>query len=170
MAILIGKLLDTQVDDQNRLQYNRFVNRPEFRKKTMRARRQRSVKRISSPRGQFHDLLPLFNKINGTYFENKIRIRHLSWSQKPTRTTLGHFDAAHETIIINKRLDNPRVPQYVLSYVIYHEMLHVLMGEELTENGRRIHHSRFQKAEKEFDGYSKAKAFIREHYSRLELK
>ena len=135
----------------------------------MRARRQRGVKRLSSYRGQFHDLLSLFKKINETYFENKIEIRHLSWSQKPTRTTLGHFDAAHETIIVNRRLDNPRVPQYVLSYVIYHEMLHVLMGEELTENGRRIHHNRFRKAEREFEEYSEAKAFIRDHYHRLEL-
>jgi len=170
VAILIGKLLGTQVDDQIRLQYNQFVNRPEFRHRTMRARRQRGVKQLSSSKGRFHDLLSLFNEINKTYFENKIRIRHLSWSRKPTRTTLGHFDAAHETIIINKRLDNPRVPPYVLSYVIYHEMLHALLGEEFTENGRRIHHRRFREAEKKFEEYSKAKAFIRDHYSRLTLK
>jgi len=169
MAILINKLFRSQVDEEIRLRYRRFVNRPEFRQQVNQIRRQRGAKRISSSTGQVFNLTAMFQELNKTYFDNKIMVRHLSWSQKAGRTTLGHFDSAHEAIIVNKRLDNPRVPRYVVSYVLYHEMLHAFLGEELTRHGRRIHHSRFREAEKRFQDYSKAKAFIEDHFHGLKL-
>lgn len=167
MTILVSKLFRFEVDDKVRAHYRRFVNQPQFRKKVSQIRRQRGVKRLTSPKGKVFDLLPIFASLNDVYFDNQVEIRHLSWSQRANRTTLGHFDAAHHAIIINKRLDNPKVPLYVVSYVLYHEMLHAFLGEETSGEGRRIHHRRFKEAEKGFPDYSKAKAFIRDHYSDL---
>jgi len=170
MVILVNKLFGSKVDEEVRLRYWRFVNRPEFRQKVSRIRRQRGVKLLTSPKGKVFDLLSIFEELNHALFDNQVEVRHLSWSQRASRTTLGHFDSAHETIIINKRLDNPRVPLYVVSYVLYHEMLHSFLGEETSGDRRSIHHRRFRAAEKNFRDYSKAKAFIRDHFHDLTLK
>lgn len=167
MAILINKLFHSQILEEFRLPYHRFVSRTEFRKQVNQIRRQRGVKRLSSPVGDVFNLLSIFEELNETYFTSRLIVRHLSWSQKANRTALGHFDSAHEVIVVNKRLDDPRVPRYVVSYVLYHEMLHAFLGEDLTGAGHRIHHKRFREAEKRFRHYSKARAFIRDRYNGL---
>jgi hypothetical protein len=169
VAILIHKLFRFQIDEEVRLRYRRFIGQPEFRQRLQRVRRQRGSKHLSSPQGKVYDLLPLFQELNQTYFKDKLRIRHVCWSQRANRTTLGHFDSAHGAIILNKRLDNSRVPPYVVSYVLYHEMLHAYLGEEQSGNSRRIHHRRFREAEKRFRYYSEAKSFIRDRYHRLKM-
>ena len=169
VTILIGKLFRSPVSEGTKSSYRYFVSRPEFRKRVKRIRQLRGEKRLSSPLGQVFNLESIFHELNEVYFDNEISIRHLSWSPKAARTTLGHFDSAHEAIIINRRLDNPLVPRYVVTYVVYHEMLHALLGEEMTGNGRRVHHKRFREAEKRFPDYARAKAFIKDHSSRLSL-
>jgi predicted metal-dependent hydrolase len=170
MAILINRLYRSKVDEEVSMRYRRFVNQPEFRQKVAQMRRQRGVKRLTSPKGRVFNLVSIFEKLNEVHFNNQVEVRHLSWSQRASRKTMGHFDSAHEAIIINKRLDNPRVPLYVISYVLYHEMLHAVLGEETSGGKRRIHHQRFKAAEKSFPNYSKAKAFIRDHYNDLAVE
>jgi hypothetical protein len=167
VTMLVSKLLGVEVDGAIRTRYRRFVNQPGFRKRLQLMRRRRSGKRLTSPKGQVFDLTHIFEQLNRSYFQNQVEIRHLSWSQKANRTTLGHFDSAHQVIIINKRLDDRMVPRYVVAYVLYHEMLHAFLGEEISVNGRRIHHRRFKSAEKQFADFARAQAFIRDHYPRL---
>jgi hypothetical protein len=47
----------------------------------------------------------------------------------------------HDAIVISRTLDSAEIPQFILEYVLYHEMLHVRHAPRLI-NGRRVLPSR----------------------------
>ena len=49
----------------------------------------------------------------------------MSWSAERARHLLGHYDPAHNAIIISKVFDQARVPRLAVEYIVYHEMLHL---------------------------------------------
>jgi predicted metal-dependent hydrolase len=126
-------------------------------------RLERSRKKLCSPRGQVFDLLELFNNLSREYFDDRLQVNYLGWSHRKSRRTLGHYDPAHKTITLSRWLDHPLVPQYVVEYVLFHEMLHVVLDEEIHGGKRRIHHRRFRLAEREFSRYEAARDFLRSH-------
>ncbi len=85
----------------------------------------------------------------------------LVWSQRRHRTVLGHYDPAHDAIVLNRGLDDHQVPAWVLEYVLFHEMLHAHLGEQTCGGQRFVHHAEFREAEKRFVEFDKAKKFIR---------
>ncbi len=140
--------------------YREYVASPAVRERMRVVRRRRGTKRLTSPQGRHFDLAPLFAKLNRLYFEDRVRVRHLSWSPRASRRILGHYDPAHETIVVNRRLDHPLVPRHVVEFILYHEMLHAFLGEEDCGSQRRFHHPEFRRAERRFVDYARAKAFI----------
>lgn len=103
----------------------------------------------------------LFRKINLEYFDDQVDVSQVGWSLKRSKRMLGHYDPAHRAIIVSLSLDHPLVPQYVVEYVLYHEMLHVIFDDENGNGYRRIHHKGFRDAEKRFSRYAAAQSFIR---------
>ena len=78
--------------------------------------------------------------MNDLYFDNQIKKPTLTWSARTTFRRLGHHDAAHDTIVISKSLDDKKVPRFVVEFVVFHEMLHILHPAKI-QNGRRYHHT-----------------------------
>jgi hypothetical protein len=74
----------------------------------------------------------------------------MSWSQTKTRRILGHYDPAHNAIIISRIFDHVAVPRYVLEYIVYHEMLHLKHPVRLRGSRRCVHSAEFQAEEKLF--------------------
>jgi len=71
-------------------------------------------------------------------------------------------------IRIHPLLDAPFVPTWFLEYVIYHEMLHAVVPEEIDEFGRRKVHTReFYKRERQFHCYSRARRWEDENLDRF---
>ena len=82
------------------------------------------------------------------------------WSLRASRQTLGHYDAAHHTIVLNKILDSESTPPLAVEFVMYHEMLHVKHKPRII-NGRRIFHTpAFRTEEKRFAYYEEAIAWL----------
>ncbi len=160
LTVLGSKLLKRPVPPPARQIYRSYVARPEIRAKVRSVRMTRGRKNLGSPEGKVFDLRHLYNEINTSYFSGQLDIRHLSWSRRKNRRTLGHFDAAHSAIIINRKLDSRLVPKYVACYVLFHEMLHAHFGEEYRNGRRNIHHAAFRQAENGFADYNKAKRFL----------
>src|SRR5262249_45433112 len=103
-----------------------------------------------------YDLASLFSGLNERYFNGALERPVLSWSPKPTRRVLGHHDHVHSAIIISRSLDNPAIPQFVVEYVLYHEMLHVQHPPRVV-SGRTIYHGRaFRDAERRFERFDEA--------------
>ena len=82
-------------------------------------------KMISSARGHVYDLEKMFSKLNRRYFDSSLEKPTLTWSQRKTRSILGHHDRVYETITISKSLDSTQVPEWFVEFILYHEMLHI---------------------------------------------
>jgi len=75
--------------------------------------------------GQQFDLNGMFDELNARFFAGVLEKPHLGWSMRGWRRQFGSFDPGPNQILLNRRMDRPEVPQYVVEYVLYHEMLHV---------------------------------------------
>jgi butyrate kinase len=82
------------------------------------------------------------------------------WSTTPTVRKLGQYDVTRDCITVSSSLDAPGVPAYVVDYVLYHELLHKVLGTERINGRRRIHTPEFHAAERKFKQYGEAQAFI----------
>lgn len=122
--------------------------------------------RMWSPavRDHYYDLKKKFNEVNQYYFENSVTAS-ISWGRECGRTTrsirFGGYYPDEHLIRIHPRLDQSFVPEYILEYIVYHEMLHAYIGIEQKGNGRRnIHSQKFKQMEKEFIDYELAVGWI----------
>jgi len=161
ICILLYRLYRRRPPAESADLYRRYANSADIRQKARQARRTRGKKLMGAPRGQTFDLQRLFDKLNHEYFGDRVRVSRVGWSLRRSKRTLGHFDSAHKTITISRSLDSPVVPEYVVEYVLYHEMLHALFDDETRNGGTRIHDRRFLEAERRFSRYAAAQAFIR---------
>ncbi|MDP8254226.1 MAG: hypothetical protein P9M14_00615 [Candidatus Alcyoniella australis] len=100
-------------------------------------------------KGKIFDLQLVFDDLNQRYFGNAC-IASIGWGRgsvkKAKRSVrLGSYYAQERVIRIHPILDNPRVPDYFIGWVVYHEMLHDLIGAD--GGPGRYHTQRFRKAE-----------------------
>lgn len=113
--------------------------------------------------GRHFDLAVLFDKINLSYFDGRIKYM-ITWGTRQKKyasrkRTLGSCDRRAGIIKINPLLDDRSIPAYYIEYVIYHEMLHADL-ETVLKNGRRVVHSQeFKRRERLFEHYEKVVAW-----------
>jgi predicted metal-dependent hydrolase len=115
--------------------------------------------------GKFHDLRKLFDEINKEYFGGVIQAA-ITWGSRSPRhavrkRTLGSYSERSNMIRINPVLDKSVVPMHVVSFVVYHEMLHAAVGIAIQGKRRSVHSREFRKREKLFADYEKARAWER---------
>jgi len=148
---------------------NRRVAMPRFREFIHKHRDELGRKqpnRVSiSTKGQFHDLWELFDELNDRYFSGVVTAA-ITWGTNCGRSsvrkrTLGSYSERSHTIRINPVLDRRSVPRYYVSFVVYHEMLHDVLGITRQGNRRSVHPLEFRKREKLFHDYDKAVAWER---------
>jgi hypothetical protein len=86
----------------------------------------------------------------------------LVWNRTLTARKFGHYQPSRDTLMVSVSLDDPRVPAYVVDFVMYHELLHKRHGA-MTVNGRRLVHSpSFRADERKFAQYYEAEREIKE--------
>jgi len=85
----------------------------------------------------------------------------MSWSPTKTRRILGHYDPAHNAIVISRIFDQSSVPRYAVEYIVYHEMLHLKHPVRLRGSRRCVHSAEFQAEEKLFPRVEEAEAFLK---------
>ncbi len=134
---------------------NRFIK--ERRSEISAARPARARMRT---RGRHHDLRSFYDKVNAEYFGGSMSAS-ITWSKRQPgrvrRRTLGSYSFTSKTIRINPVLDNPAVPPLFVEFVVYHEMLHAVLGIERRRSGRSVIHSKaFRAREKEFRDFQRA--------------
>lgn len=159
-AILLGRLYRRPPPKDLVEIYQRFSYARSTRRRLLVLRQRRARRVEHRPAGKHHDLAPLFDHLNRRYFENSLPLPRLAWSRRAWRTQLGCFDPALNQIILNRQLDQPRVPEYVVAYVLYHEMLHVKHPVRFERCRRTSHSSQFRTEEKKFQDYSLATHFL----------
>jgi hypothetical protein len=122
----------------------------------------RQAGRAPEPQGRQFDLLPVFQRLNQTYFDNQIEVAGVGWTPRPINRKLAYFRPDARTIWVNRVLDQPGTPVFLLEYLIYHEMLHALIPPR--RSGKRLyyHHRQFREMERAFPHYELAQRFLAE--------
>jgi SprT-like family len=140
--------------------YRQFSYARSTRQQLLLLRQRRARKMEHNPAGKHHDLEPMFDRLNQSYFNQSLQQPRLGWSKRIWRTQLGCFDPALNQIVMNRHLDQKGVPEYVVAYVLYHEMLHLKHPIRVARCRRESHSSEFRLEEKRFAEYKPAMAFL----------
>jgi Protein of unknown function DUF45 len=159
-AILLGRLYRKRPPAEMVELYRQFSFAAPIRSRLLRLRQARARRAQHQPSGVHHDLAPLFERLNQQYFASALKRPRIAWSARTWRTQLGCYDPALDQIIINRQLDHPRVPEYVVEYVLYHEMLHQKHPMGFARCRRESHSPAFRTEEKRFTDYARAVAFL----------
>jgi len=121
--------------------------------------------------GRYFDLGEVFARVNREYFAGAVDCG-VSWgSNRPARSRctirLGTYSEQTRTVRVNPRLDRGFVPRYVIEGIMYHEMLHHLLGTTLVR-GRKVAHSpAFRRLESRYPHHARVHAWIKAHRDRL---
>jgi predicted metal-dependent hydrolase len=113
------------------------------------------------PKGRWQNLETNFERLNAAYFEGKLQRPRLGWSTTRSRRILGRYDATHHTVFISLVFDSPRIPDFVLDFVLYHELLHVKHPSRATNCRMLTHTPEFKAEERRFEDYKKATEWLR---------
>ncbi|HKW17935.1 MAG TPA: SprT-like domain-containing protein [Terriglobales bacterium] len=158
--ILLAKMFRKPVDPMHAVRYRRYVSSRHMAQKAHLVRQLRGRKRIASARGRAYDLDAIFENLNVRFFHGLLARPQMTWSGERARNRLGHYDPAHNAIVISRVFDHPRVPRYAVEYIVYHEMLHLKHPVKLKGSRRCVHSSEFQAEEREFPQLAEAKKYL----------
>jgi hypothetical protein len=159
--MLIGKLYRKPVPRIYPHRYRLYLNRRDVRRQAHIVRQIRGRKFISGPKGEHRDLEEVFERLNVGHFDGLMARPLLGWSRGSSRGLLGHFDPAHNAIIISRIFDRAEAPPLALDYVMFHEMLHLRYPVDHNGARRRVHTREFREAEKEFPQWKEAKEILK---------
>ena len=159
--ILVAKLYRKPIDPRLNKRYREHVNGKAVRTKAELIRQMRGRKRIETAQGRVYDLERIFDDLNLRFFHGLLGRPQMTWSRDHARHALGHYDPAHNAIVISRAFDHPRVPKFVLEYILYHEMLHLKHPVRVRGGRRCVHPAQFQAEEKLFPELERAKEFLK---------
>jgi predicted metal-dependent hydrolase len=159
--ILLAKMYRQPIDRGYATRYRRYVSSHDLRKQAHVIRQARGKKRIVPAKGLFYNLEEVFETLNAKFFHGLLARPILTWSQLRARNRLGHYDPAHNAIVVSRIFDHPRVPRYAVEYIVYHEMLHLKHPVKLRGSRRCVHPAEFQADEKLFPDLQRAQQFIK---------
>jgi len=157
-ALLLSRAYRLQPPSELVGLYRRYSQSAGLRRRLAKVRRRRCqpVFRYAD----HYDIAPIFEALNRRYFDGGLRRPRLGWSTRSWRSQMGSFDPAIGRIVLNRRLDRPDVPRFVVEYVLYHEMLHVKHPGQLARCGLRVHSAAFRVEEKRFAHYAEARRWL----------
>lgn len=159
--ILLAKLYRKPLDPTHNMRYRRFAASEAVMRQTERIRQTRGRKKISTAKGEYYDLDEIFETLNRRFFHGLLGRPLLTWSEHKARRLLGHYDAAHNTIMVSRVFDRRNTPRYAIEYLMYHEMLHLRHPVKVRHGRRCVHPREFQADEKLFPELEQAKAYLK---------
>jgi hypothetical protein len=123
--------------------------------------------------GRHFDLRKIFDRLNRRYFRGRVRDYEVRWGRRRKGRPREYFifgtiQEEDRVIRINPALDQEFVPLWFLQYILYHEMLHSIVPDEQLRGGRRrVHTEEFNRREKEFHGYRRARRWEEENLAKF---
>ena len=160
--ILLAKMYRKPINRELAARYRRYVGSQHMSRQAHLVRQIRGRKRIASARGHRYDLDAIFEDLNLKFFHGLLARPQMIWSSERARNRLGHYDPAHNAIVVSRVFDHPRVPQYAVEYIVYHEMLHLRHPVKLRGSRRCVHSAEFQAEEALFPQLDQAKRFLKQ--------
>jgi hypothetical protein len=167
IAVILGsKILHKRPSRKSVEIYELFRKDPGIEESVRERRRQRGRKYIAGSEGTHYSPAALYQEVNNRFFNNQIEIRQIGWGLRKGWRRLGHYDPVHHTITLSPALDSPKVPEFVVRYIVYHEMLHAIFEGTSSHPSRRHHPPEFHRAERAYPDFARAKKFLKEQFGR----
>jgi hypothetical protein len=121
---------------------------------------------------KYFDLRAIFDRLNEKYFRGRLRGYKVVWGRRRKHRpkeyfVFGTIQEEDRVIRINPWLDQPWVPLWFLQYVLYHEMLHSIVPDEKAFGRRRIHTEEFNRRERQFPSYRRARRWEDQNLARF---
>ena len=104
----------------------------------------------------------VFDSLNVRFFGGLLGRPDLTWSEHHAKRLLGHYDAAHNTIVVSRVFDRPDTPRCAIEYLLYHEMLHLKHPVRVKAGRRCVHSREFQAEERLFPELVAARAYLKQ--------
>ena len=162
--ILLSKLYKKKVDNEHQKAYRRFTLSSAMLERSRLTRARRGKKPITTaPRGKNQDLDTVFNDLNTIYFKGALRKPCLSWTPTEARSILGRYNYDDDIIYISRILDSVNIPDYVLKYILFHEMLHIKHQPKISNLREIVHTREFRQEEKRFKHYREANLWLKQN-------
>jgi len=129
------------------------------------ARDARRLGRIR-PKGEFHDLDPVFAAVNARYFGGALEAR-ITWSARlgglSTHTIARDAEGRpYHLLTISRGYDDPEVTPEILGGVVYHESLHIAIPPRDLGGRRVVHGADFRARERQYDHFETWRKWHRE--------
>jgi predicted metal-dependent hydrolase len=159
--ILLAKLYRKPIAASHADRYRRYVSSEAVSKQAEHIRQTRGRKNISTPQGHHYDLDEVFESLNRRFFHGLLGRPTLTWSAHAARRMLGHYDAAHNTIVVSRVFDRVDTPRCAIEYLLYHEMLHLKHPVRVKAGRRCVHSREFQAEERLFPELAEAKEYLK---------
>ena len=159
--ILLAKLYRKPIDSAHNLRFKRFASSASVTRQTELIRHARGSKRYTGPEGRYYHLDEVFDSLNARFFGGLLGRPDLTWSESHARRLLGHYDAAHNTIVVSRVFDRPSSPRYAIEYLLYHEMLHLKHPVKMRGLRRCVHSAAFKADERQFPQLEEALSFLK---------
>jgi len=159
--ILLSKLFRRKIPAAVHSAYRSYINSLEMTERSQITRSQRGRKLLAAPKGHHYDLTVLFDRLNQEYFDDRIEGVTLGWSLRKSRRILGHFDPSHGSITVSRIFDHPGTPEMVVSYILFHEMLHAKFATSSNFDLKHRHSRQFKNEEKKFADYDAANHWLK---------
>jgi len=140
--------------------YLEYARSGRTRSRMNRMRLERVRPRHTGAQGQHFNLERTFEELNAKYFGGKLQKPHIGWSIRRWRRQFGCYDPGPNQILLNRRLDHPRVPQCAVEYVLFHEMLHVKHPTRRSGCTLVSHSREFRAEEERFDEFERARRIL----------
>ena len=159
--ILLAKLYKKPIAPVHADRYRRHVSSESVSRQAEHIRQTRGRKRILTHQGRHYDLNEVFDSLNARFFHGLLGRPVLNWRANHARRMLGHYDAAHNTIMVSRIFDRHDTPRCAIEYLLYHEMLHLKHPVRVKAGRRCVHSREFQAEEKLFPHLDEAKAYLK---------
>lgn len=159
--ILIAKLYRKPVLAEESERYRHYITSEGVARVAHEVRQARGRKRITTPVGRVYDLEEVFEAVNTRLFEGALECPTLTWSAHEARRMLGHYDSAHNTIVVSRVFDRPNTPRCAIEYLLYHEMLHLKHPVRIKAGRRCVHSREFKAEERLFPELRQARAYLK---------
>jgi hypothetical protein len=122
--------------------------------------------------GKHHDLQVIYDRLNAQRFGGALEAR-ITWGPATARgrarrsIKMGSFAVEDRVIRIHPTLDRADVPEFFVSWIVFHEMLHGKHEVKRANGRRRFHTPEFLAEEATFPEFDRARAWEKANLDRL---
>lgn len=161
--ILLAKVFKLRLDSQIKNIYRSYIKQLPAKESSIRAKTLLSYE----SQGEVYNLKEIYNQLNQSYFDNRVKMPRIGWSKKRSYSRLGFYDPRRDLLVISRIFDSSKVPQIIIYYLMYHEMLHIVFPTKEHNGRRNVHSKEFRSRERQYPEFKYIQQWLKKNIRRL---